>query len=66
MTDTWIFTLLGGIFALFLGRSAIIAFWPESEAANFCEDKLGFLDAAGGGDDGDHRGDGGADCGGGD
>jgi hypothetical protein len=42
MTDTWLLALLGGVFALFLGRSAIIAIWPDSEAARFCEHKLGF------------------------
>jgi hypothetical protein len=59
MTDTWIFMAVGGVFALFLGRSAIIAIWPDSEAAKFCEFQLGFLDHT----DSD-GGDG--DCGGGD
>jgi hypothetical protein len=44
MTETWIFIAVGGIFALLLGRSAIIAIWPDSEAARFCGFHLGFLD----------------------
>jgi hypothetical protein len=64
MTDTWLLALLGGVFALFLGRSAIIAIWPDSEAAKVCEHKLGFMDHVGDSDGGD--GDCGGDGGGGD
>ncbi|GEM_PF-3018445 len=61
MSENWIVMAIGGLFALFLGRSAIIAFWPESEAAKFCEFQLGFMDGAG---DSDGEGDGGGDGGG--
>lgn len=62
MFDNWIIIALGGLFALFLGRSAIIVLWPESEAAKFCENQLGIMDSVGDsdGDDGD-CGDGGGD-----
>ncbi len=63
MPENWIVMAIGGLFALFLGRSAIIAFWPESEAAKFCEFQLGFLDHT---RDCDGEGDGGGDGGGGD
>ena len=63
MTESWIFIAVGGIFALLLGRSAIIAIWPDSEAARLCEFHLGFLDHTDG-CDGD--GDGGGGDGGGD
>jgi hypothetical protein len=33
MSENWIVMAVGGLFALVLGRSAIIAIWPESEAA---------------------------------
>ncbi|HMB13654.1 MAG TPA: hypothetical protein VKN37_06570 [Roseovarius sp.] len=54
MFDNWIIIALGGLFALFLGRSAIIVLWPESEAAKFCENQLGIMDSVGdsNGDDG--------------
>jgi hypothetical protein len=64
MTETWIYLAVGGVFALLLGRSAIIAIWPESEAARFCEFQLGFLDHADSCDsdaDGGGGGDGGGD-----
>jgi hypothetical protein len=64
MTETWIFIAVGGIFALLLGRSAIIAIWPDSEAARFCGFHLGFLDhtdSPDGGGGGDGVGDGGGD-----
>jgi hypothetical protein len=57
MTETWIFIAVGGIFALLLGRSAIIAIWPDSEAARFCGFHLGFLDHTDS-SDGDGDGDG--------
>jgi hypothetical protein len=63
MADNWIILAIGAVFALFLGRSALIAFWPESEAAKFCENQLGFLDQADAGD-GDGDRDGGGDGGG--
>jgi hypothetical protein len=63
MSETWIIMAVGALFALLLGRSAIIAFWPESEAARFCEQTLGFLDQSDAGD-GDGDCDGGGDGGG--
>ncbi|MEO1641189.1 MAG: hypothetical protein AAFU41_18280 [Pseudomonadota bacterium] len=62
----WIFTGLAAIFALFIGRSAIIVFWPDSGLAEFCEGRLGWMDSIGdglgdGGSDGDGGGDGGGD-----
>jgi hypothetical protein len=69
MSEHWIIFAIGGVFALFLGRSAIIAIWPDSDAARFCEFQLGFLDHVdtGDGDDGDCGGGaGGGDGGGGD
>jgi hypothetical protein len=64
MIETGILIALGGAFALLLGRSAVIAFWPESAAATFCETQLGFIDRVGDSDGED--GDCGADGGGGD
>lgn len=49
MSENWIIIALGGLFALFLGRSAIIAIWPDSDAAKYCEGKLGFMDSIGDG-----------------
>jgi hypothetical protein len=59
MFDNWIIIAVGALFALFMGRSAIIACWPESEAAKFCETHLGLMDGASdsdGGGDGDGGG----------
>ena len=50
MFDTWIIIVLGGLFALVLGRSAVIVFWPDSDVAKFCEFHLGFMDTVGGGE----------------
>jgi hypothetical protein len=61
MSETWIIMAVAGLFALFLGRSAIIAFWPESEAAKFCEARFGFMDRVADGDGDDRGGDGGGD-----
>jgi hypothetical protein len=61
MSENWIVMAVGGLFALVLGRSAIIAIWPESEAARFCEFQLGFMDRTGDSDGDDCGGDGGGD-----
>lgn len=62
MFENWIIIALGGLLALFLGRSAVIGLWPDSEVARFCETHLGFMDTIsdGNGDGGD-CGDGGGD-----
>jgi hypothetical protein len=61
MSETWILCAFGGLLALFMGRSAIIACWPDSAAARFCEFQLGFMEPSGEGGDGDCDGDGGGD-----
>ncbi|MBY6200939.1 hypothetical protein KUV65_06165 [Maritalea mobilis] len=59
MADIWIMLAIGALFALVLGRSAIIAFWPESEAARFYEFHLGAMDRVVDSNDDDGGGDGG-------
>lgn len=47
MTEMWIIAGLGALLVLAMARSAIIAFWPRSNAGRFCEFELGVLDRGG-------------------
>lgn len=52
-------TVIGGIFALLLLRSAVIVFWPGSGFALRCESTFDFIDDGPSMSDGSDAGDGG-------